>query len=71
MKTYYTEKAWHRAAVEDARNPSFTIMEIEFKAGDTLVIGDEEYSDVEYSTSVPSTTTETSTKVIPRTYSTA
>jgi hypothetical protein len=46
-KTYYTEKAWHRAAVEDARNPSFTIMEIEFKAGDTLVIGDEEYSDVE------------------------
>jgi hypothetical protein len=46
-KTYYTEKAWHRAAVEDPRNPSFSIMEIEFKAGDTLVIGDEEYSDVE------------------------
>lgn len=48
MKTYYTEKAWHRAAVEDPRNPSFTIHEIQFqKTGDTLVITDDEYFEVE------------------------
>ena len=47
MKIHYTEKGWHRAAIEDPRNPSFTIMEIEFKAGDILLIGDEEYFDVE------------------------
>ena len=48
MKTYYTEEAWHRAAIEDPRNPSFTIHEIHFqKTGDTLVITDDEYFDVE------------------------
>ena len=48
MKTYYTEKAWHRAAVEDPRNPSFTIIEIEFqKTGDVLIIAEEEYDEVE------------------------
>lgn len=48
MKIHYTEKAWHRAAVEDPRNPSFTIIEIELsQSGDTLIIGEEEYSDVE------------------------
>lgn len=49
MKTYYTEDAWHLAAVEDPRNPSFKIMEITFqKTGDTLVITEDEYSEVEF-----------------------
>lgn len=48
MKTYYTEEAWHLAAKEDPRNPSFTIMEIEFqKTGDVLVITEQEYEEVE------------------------
>jgi hypothetical protein len=43
-KTYYTEESWRLAAVEDPRNPSFTINEITFqKTGDTLVVTEYEY----------------------------
>jgi hypothetical protein len=46
-KTYYTEKAWHLAAIEDPRNPSFTINEITFqKTGDTLVVTEHEYGQI-------------------------
>ena len=46
-KTYYTEKAWRLAAIEDPRNPSFTINEITFlKTGDTLVVTEYEYSQI-------------------------
>jgi hypothetical protein len=47
-KTYYTEKAWHLSAIEDPRNPSFTIMEIFItRTGDTLVIAEKEYWKIE------------------------
>lgn len=46
-KTYYTEEAWHLAAIEDPRNPSFTINEITFqKTGDVLVVTEAQYSDI-------------------------
>jgi hypothetical protein len=48
MKIYYTEEAWHLAAKEDPRNPSFTINEIVFqKTGDTLVVTEDEYWEIE------------------------
>ena len=47
MKTYFTEKAWHLSAIEDPRNPSFTINEITFqKTGDVLVVTTHEYDDI-------------------------
>lgn len=47
-KTFYTEDAWHLAAKEDPRNPSFTINEIVFqKTGDTLVVTEDEYWEIE------------------------
>jgi hypothetical protein len=47
-KTYYTQKGWYLAAVEDPRNPSFDLIEITIKeTGDTLVIADEEYESIE------------------------
>jgi len=47
-KTFYTEEAWHLAAKEDPRNPSFTINEITFqKTGDTLVVTESEYCEIE------------------------
>lgn len=50
-KTFYTEEAWHLAAKEDPRNPSFKIMEIHFqKTGDTLVVTESEYFEIEYNT---------------------
>ena len=46
-KTFYTEESWHLAAVEDPRNPSFTINEITFqKTGDTLVVTEDEYGHI-------------------------
>lgn len=46
-KTFYTEEAWHLAAKEDPRNPSFTINEITFqKTGDTLVVTEDEYGHI-------------------------
>lgn len=46
-KTFYTEKAWHLSAIEDPRNPSFTINEITFqKTGDTLVVTEYEYGHI-------------------------
>jgi hypothetical protein len=46
-KTFYTEEAWHLAAKEDPRNPSFTINEITFqKTGDTLVVTEYEYGHI-------------------------
>jgi hypothetical protein len=51
-KTYYTEKGWHIAAVEDPRNPSFNIVEITIcLTGDTLVVTTGEYADIERSLS--------------------
>lgn len=48
MKTYYTEKGWHLAAIEDPRNPSFNIVEITLEmTGDTLVVTTGEYADIE------------------------
>lgn len=47
-KTFYTEEAWHLAAKEDPRNPSFTINEIYFqKTGDALVVTENEYWEIE------------------------
>lgn len=49
MKTYYTEEAWHLAAKEDPRNPSFTIVEISLcSTDDTLVITESEYANIEH-----------------------
>ena len=46
-KTFFTEKAWHLSAIEDPRNPSFTINEITFqKTGDVLVVTTHEYDDI-------------------------
>jgi hypothetical protein len=47
-KTYYTEKGWHLAAIEDPRNPSFNLFEITIcKTGDLLVVCEQEYNDID------------------------